>query len=105
MSSGCSNEFYVLRPRRVIQFVKSLGYLLSVTALAYKLQTSTLGNYPLKHVNEIHSQFCAECTGIYLIEANDVILSLYKGILPVYVGNFYVRCEEQGAPLVTREGM
>ena len=26
-------------------------------------------------------------------EAKDVILSLYKGILPVYMGNFYVRCE------------
>ena len=26
--------------------IKSLGYLLSLTALAYKLQTSTLGNYP-----------------------------------------------------------
>ena len=29
-----------------INFIKSLGYLLSLTALAYKLQTSTLGNYP-----------------------------------------------------------
>ena len=26
-------------------------------------------------------------------ETKDVILSLCKGILPVYMGNFYVRCE------------
>ena len=26
-------------------------------------------------------------------EAKDVNLSLYKDILPVYMGNFYVRCE------------
>ena len=26
-------------------------------------------------------------------EAKDVNLSLYKGILLVYMGNFYVRCE------------
>ena len=26
-------------------------------------------------------------------EAKDVNLSLYKGILPVYMGSFYVRCE------------
>ena len=38
-------------------------------------------------------------------ETKDVILSLCKGILPVYMGNFYVRCEEQSAPLVTPEGM
>ena len=38
-------------------------------------------------------------------ETKDVILSLYKGILPVYMGNFYIRCEEQGAPLVTPEGI
>ena len=36
-------------------------------------------------------------------EAKDVILSLYQGILPVYMGNFYVRCEELVAPLVTPE--
>ena len=35
-------------------------------------------------------------------EAKDVDLSLYKG---VYMGNFFVRCEEQGAPLVTPEGI
>ena len=29
----------------------------------------------------------------------DVILSLYKGILLVYMGNFYVRCEfKAGCP-------
>ena len=26
-------------------------------------------------------------------EAKDAILSLYKGILPVYMGNFYIICE------------
>ena len=31
-------------------------------------------------------------------EAKDVNLSLYKGILPVYMGNFYVRCEVRGCP-------
>ena len=36
-------------------------------------------------------------------ETKDVNLSLCKGILPVYMGNFYVRCEELGAPLVTPE--
>ena len=34
-------------------------------------------------------------------EAKDVFLPLYKVILPVYMRNFYIRCEEQGAPLVT----
>ena len=36
-------------------------------------------------------------------DAKDVNLSLYKGILLVYMGNFYVRCEELGVPLVTQE--
>ena len=32
-------------------------------------------------------------------EAKEVILSLYKGILLVYMGNFYVRCEfKAGCP-------
>ena len=37
-------------------------------------------------------------------EAKDVILSLCKASF-LYMGNFYVRCEEQSAPLVTPEGM
>ena len=39
----------------------------------------------------------------FTYKAKDVILSLCKGILPVNMGNFYVRCEELGAPLVTPE--
>ena len=42
----------------------------------------------LKNVNEIQIHLCDECTGIYLWDK----CSLYKGI-PVYMGNFYVRCE------------